>query len=126
MRVPTYNQEQITSEDGKPSDGFSLLLTQLLQGLQLGISDDGYAIPSVSSEPDSAGTGYTQLGVLEATYLTNVVNDESQNVIPGVRPGTIIFDPYELNGGVVGPPRVPQGQLKVLLNDGTFHAIVNL
>jgi len=121
MIVPTYSQEQIVDESGVPTSNFDLLLRQLLQGLQLYLSDDGYLVPSISSDPAD-----NELAVLQASFQGNTVNNESQTVTNGVRPGTIIFDPYELNGGAVGPPRVPKGQLKVLLNDGTFHAIVNL
>ena len=120
MIVPTYSPEKIVNEDGTPTDGFGLLLRQLLQGLQLSISEDGYLCPSVSSVSPPTPS---QLTVLENTFQSNFVNANTQTVITGVRPGTVIFDPYEVNGAVL-PAR--NGQLKVLLNDGTFHAIVNL
>lgn len=128
MIVPTYSPEKIVNEDGVPTDGFSLLLRQLLQGLQLSISEDGYLCPSVSSEPGSSETPPdlsqpSQLTVLQNTFQSNFVNVNTQTVITGVRPGTVIFDPYEVNGAT---PPARNGQLKVLLNNGTFHAIVNL
>lgn len=118
MIVPTYAQEQIVDKEGVPTSNFDLLLRQLLQGLQLSLSDDGYLVPSISSDPAD-----NQLAVLQASFQSDVVNPNSQTVTNGVRPGTIIFDPYESNGGAPGSPN---GQLKVLLKDGTFHAIVNL
>lgn len=124
MNIPEYLQQEIVKEDRYPTEAFSNFLRNLLQSMQLSISEEGYWIPSISSEPNSAGPGLTQLGVLEASFQTDVVNDNTQTVTTGVQAGTIIFDPYEVNGGGGMTPRL--GQLKVLLRDGTFHAIVNL
>lgn len=126
MIVPTYVQEQVVDKEGVPTAGFNTFLSNLIQNMNLSVSDEGYLIPSISSAPDSAGTGLTQIGVLQASFQGTVVNPSTQTVTVGVQVGTLIFDPYELNGGVIGPPRVPLGQLKVLLNDGIFHAVVNL
>lgn len=132
MIVPNYSQEKIVDEEGLPTENFASFLRNMLQNMQLSLSDEGYWIPSVTSEPNSAGVGETQLGVLAASYQPAgaAVNTNSLTVTVGVQVGTIVFDPYELNGGSVGPPRVPKGQLKVFLVDtattGSFHAIVNL
>ena len=129
MIVPTYVQEKLVDEQGEPTPGFVLFIQNLIQNMQLSVSDEGYLIPSVSSAnnsvtPSAAGG---QLAILQASYQnpSTPVNPNTQTVTVGVQVGTIIFDPYELNGGAAGPPRVPKGQLKVLLNDGLFHPIVN-
>ena len=123
MNIPPYLQEELVKEDRYPTEAFASFLRNLLQGMQLSISDEGYLIPSISSAPDSAGPGQTQLAVLQASFQSNTVNPNTQTVTTGVQAGTIIFDPYEVNGGSGGTPRL--GQLKVLLNDGTFHKITN-
>ena len=130
MNVPTYSEGPIVDKDGNATVGFQQLLKQLLQVMQLSVSDDGYLIPSVSSEPGSSELPPydplkpSQLDVLEATYKTDTVNNNTQTILQGVRPGTIIFDPWEVNGSV--DPLIPRyGQLKVLLNHGTFRPITN-
>jgi hypothetical protein len=40
----------------------------------------------------------------------------------GTPAGILVFDPAEINGGSSG---TPNGQLKVLLGDGTFHKVTN-
>lgn len=125
MNVPTYTQEQIVKEDRNPTDAFASFLRNLLQNMQLSISDEGYWIPSVTSQPGSnVGVPDNKLAVLQDSFQspTAPVDSNTQTVSTGVQPGTIIFDPWEVNGAVL-PAR--NGQLKVLLNDGTFHNIVN-
>ena len=125
MIVPNYVQEQIVNEERYPTENFSSFLINLLQSMQISISDEGYLIPSVSSDPTSVNptTSGGQLLQLQNSFQTNVVNPDTQTVTPGVQVGTIVFDPYEVNGGGGMTPRL--GQLKVLLRDGTFHNIVN-
>ena len=123
MIVPTYVQERIVDKEGIPSDGFNIFLRNLIQNMQLSISDEGYLIPSVTSAPNSSPPASTELGVLQASFQNNTVDPSTQTVTVGVQVGTIIFDPYEVNGAT---PPARNGQLKVLLADGTFHAIVNL
>ena len=129
MIVPTYVQEKIVDDQGMPTDGFTLFIQNLIQNMQLSLSDEGYLIPPISSDDNSVTPPIAggQLAVLQASFLsaTTPVDPNTQTVTVGVQVGTIIFDPYELNGGAAGPPRVPKGQLKVLLNDGLFHPIVN-
>ncbi len=126
MIVPNYVQEQIVDKEGFPTQNFSSFFINLLQGMQISISDEGYLVPSVSSDPNSVTpipTTGGQLAQLQASFQTGTVNPNTQTVTPGVQIGTIVFDPYEVNGGSGGTPRL--GQLKVLLNDGTFHKITN-
>jgi len=122
MIVPNYVQEQIVDEKGYPTDNFATFLINLLQNMQVSISNEGYLIPSVSSDPASA-TPTSQLAQLQASFQSETVNPDTQTVTTGVQVGTIVFDPYEVNGGSGGTPRL--GQLKVLLNDGTFHNVTN-
>lgn len=135
MIVPNYDGTQIVDEQGYPSPGFQNILQTLLKNMTQSVGNEGYLIPSVTSQPGSASlpppappTTLSQLDVLQASFqsASTPVSVDGQTVTVGALAGTIIFDPYELNGGAVGPPRVPKGQLKVLLNDGTFHAVVNL
>ena len=123
MNIPQYLQEALIKEDGYPTDAFSDFLRSLLQGMQLSISDEGYLIPSVSSDPNSVMPPTTggQLLQLQNSFQGLTVNPNTQTVTTGVQVGTIIFDPAEVNGGTTAP----LGQLKVLLNDGMFHKITN-
>ncbi len=123
MNIPQYLQEELVKEDRYPTDAFANFLRNLLQGMQLSISNEGYLIPSISSEPDAKLGGLSPLQVLQNSFLSNTVDPNSQTVTTGVQVGTIIFDPYEVNGGGGMTPRL--GQLKVLLNDGQFHPITN-
>lgn len=123
MIIPNYDGSKIADETGTPTPHFGNVLQTLLKNMTQSIGNEGYQIPLISSDPAN-----NQLAVIQASFQSSItpVNANTQTVTVGAQAGTIIFDPYELNGGAVGPPRVSKGQLKVLLNDGTFHAIVNL
>lgn len=117
MNIPNYENTQFTDRAGNLTDPWSLIMQQLISALQTNLSDYGYIIPSVTSAPNSAippATGTLRNQVQASFGLEN-----------GVVAGTLIFDPYELNGGSVGPPRSPNGQLFIMLNDGVFHPITN-
>lgn len=116
MIVPIYNQEEMVKEDRYPTDSFASFMRNLLQNLQIALGDEGFWVPSVTA---------ANITVLEANFANPAapVDPSSQTVSTGVQAGTLIFDPDELNGGAPGSPN---GQLKVMLKDGTFHAIVNL
>lgn len=111
MQVPTIIQGQFIDEDKGLSKEATNLMEQLLENMQSDLGSFGFAIPNVSSDPASVTPNAVggQLSQVQATY-------GSQN---GVKLGTLIFDPFEVNGGS------PNGQLKVLLGDGTFHKITN-
>lgn len=114
MRVPTYVEEKAVQENGFFTEPWQILLEQLLQNLQQAISDEGFLIPSVSSDansvtPPAAGG---QLSIIEASFGTD----------GGALAGTLVFDPAEVNGGTVSDPN---GQLKILLRDGVFHPVTN-
>lgn len=113
MIVPTYQEGQIVDENGMPLPGFAIFLQNLIQNMQLSVSDEGYLIPNVTD---------AQKAVIQASYQTTVVNPDSQTVTIGVQRGTMIFDTETSNGGAPGNPL---GQLYVLLNDGTFHPVTN-
>lgn len=112
MIIPTYQQGPIVDKEGNPLPGFGIFLQNLIQNMQLSVSDEGYLIPNVNN---------AQKGVIQASFQTNVVNPESQTVSVGVQTGTLIFDTETVNGGGGNP----LGQLYVLLNDGTFHPVTN-
>lgn len=116
MNIPNYEYCPAISRGGFFSDQWSLILQQLISNLQRGVGQEGFEISLVSSDPASVTppTAGGQLGHIQATFGTT-----NQNA---VIPGTVVFDPYEQNGAIL-PAR--NGQLKVLLNDGTFHAITN-
>jgi len=113
MIVPTYQAGAIVDKDGNPLPGFAIFLQNLIQNMQLSVSDEGYLIPSVTD---------AQKAVIQSSFQTSSVNPESQTVTVGVQAGTMIFDTETSNGGAPGSPR---GQLYVLLNDGTFHPVTN-
>ncbi len=110
MVIPTYAEDRIIDEEGKPLPGFISFIQNLIQNMQLSLSDEGYLIPSVTD---------AQKLVIQNSFQTTVVNPSSQTVSTGVRPGTMVFDTETANGGS------PNGQLWVLLNDGVFHPVTN-
>lgn len=116
MFVPTIPQENLIEKDGNTTKAWDNYLQQQQQNMQQCLSDEGFLIPSVSSDPTSVTPPATggQLAQVQASFGT-------QN---GASAGTVIFDPYEINGSV--DPLIPRyGQLKVLLRDGIFHNITN-
>lgn len=127
MIVPNYDGSKIVNEDGSPTPMFSNLLQTLLKNMTQSLGNEGFQVPVVSSDPASidppAAGG--QLLIIQNSFQSAAtpVNVNGQTVTVGAQAGTIVFDPYEVNGAVL-PAR--NGQLKVLLNDRAFHAIVNL
>lgn len=115
MQIPTFTQSPVVKEDGNFTDSWATNIKQLLQNMQQDLSNEGFKIPSVSSDPNSV-TPPTAGG-----QLLQIQN--SFNLQDGVEAGTLIFDPYEPNGAT---PPVSKGQLKILLNDGLFHGITNI
>ena len=111
MFVPVLSEGELVDKDGKPTQQWENTMIQLLQNLQEAISNEGFEIPFISSEVIAPAT---------QSNLTIIQNSFGQP--NGVIAGTTIFDPYEINGATL-PAR--NGQLKVLLNDGTFHKITN-
>jgi hypothetical protein len=101
-------------KEGKPSVSWQTLFIQLLQNLQQSLSNEGFVIPNVSSAANSVTPPVAggQLAVIQATYGTQ----------SGVQLGTLVFDPAEVNGSMTA---IPNGQLKILLGDGTFHKVTN-
>jgi hypothetical protein len=114
MDVPNFLPERVIDENGYWTEPWKSLMEQLLQNMQTDLGNEGFVNPSVSSDPTSVTPNAAggQLQQVQSSF-------GQQN---GVIAGTIIFDPYEVNGAVL-PAR--NGQLKVLLNDGTFHPITN-
>lgn len=84
---------------------YRLFWQQLLQILQQSLSNEGVVIPS----QDSAN-----LTIIQNSTLP----DGSQAALPG----TLLFNRSAVNGG---SSSAPNGQLYILLADGTFHPITN-
>lgn len=122
--VPTYVQEKAVDKEGDFTDGWQQYFSQQQQYIQANVGNQGYRVSWISSDPTSVTPSATggQVGQLEAAYA------QSATVRPGVVQtnlptlGTVIFDPFETNGGSSSKPN---GQLKVLLGDGLFHKITN-
>ena len=114
MFVPILSQADMVDQDGKPTISWQTLFIQLLQNLQQSLSNEGFVIPNVSSANNSVTPPVVggQLAVIQATYGMQY----------GVQLGTLVFDPAEVNGGSAP---LPNGQLKILLGDGTFHKVTN-
>lgn len=112
--IPVPTGENILDEKGNLLPSWGNFFDQNTQQMQQSLSNEGFWIPSVSSANDSVTPPASggQLAQLAASF-------GQQN---GVNAGTLIFDPAEVNGGSSGSPN---GQLKVILADGVFHAITN-
>lgn len=114
MNIPNFENIQFTDRQGNLTDPWQLILQSLISELQSGVGNEGFEISTISSDPASVTppTAGGELARIQSSF-------GNQN---GVEAGTVIFDPYEINGAVL-PDR--NGQLKVLLNDGIFHSITN-
>jgi len=111
--IPVPNDKPL-DKDNNWTTGWNNFFDQNTQQMQQSLSNEGFWIPSVSSDsnsvtPPAAGG---QLAQLAASFGQQ----------GGINAGTIVFDPAEVNGGSAPAPR---GQLKVILADGVFHAITN-
>jgi hypothetical protein len=114
MNIPNYENIQFTERTGYLTEQWQINMQQLISALQKNVGNEGFVISSVSSDPASVTptTVGGQLAQLQASFGQQT----------GVQVGTVVFDPYEVNGATL-PAR--NGQLKVMLADGTFHAITN-
>lgn len=114
MNIPNFENIQFIGKGGFLTDNYQNILQQLFSALQRGVGQEGFEISVVSSDPNSVTppTAGGQLLKIQSSF-------GEQN---GVIAGTVVFDPYEVNGAT---PPARNGQLKVLLNDGTFHGIMN-
>lgn len=116
MIVPNYDGQKIVDEQGYPTPQFYNLLQTLLKNLTQSIGNEGYQIPQLTN---------AQKTVIQNSFqsVTTPVNQNTQTVTVGAEAGTLIFDKETVNGGSLS---TPNGQLYILLGDGTFHAIPNL
>ena len=114
MNIPNFENIQFVDRSGVLTESWQNIMQQLFTQLQKGVGTEGFKVSVVSSNPASVTppTVGGQLAQVQASFGTQ----------EGVSAGTVVFDPYEVNGAT---PPARNGQLKVLLNDGTFHAITN-
>jgi hypothetical protein len=128
MIIPNYDGMAIVDENGMPTAAFTNILQTLLKNMTQCLSNEGFLIPAVSSANDSLDPPQAggQKAVIQASFNSNAtpVNPNSIAGKVGAQAGTLIFDPAIANGSI--DPLVPNGQLYILLGDGTFHAIPNL
>lgn len=109
-------KEPFVNKDGYLSDAAKNLIEQLLQNMQQNLSNEGSVMPSVSSANNSVNP--PQAGGQLAVIQNGTDSQGTQIALKG----TLVFDPAVVNGGT---SQNPNGQLKVLLNDGTFHPVTN-
>lgn len=119
MFVPTLPTEELVNENAENktldvSKPWKNFFEQQQSNMQMCLGEEGFWIPSVSSDDNSVTPSAPggQLAQVAASFGKQ----------GGVSAGVLVFDPYEVNNGTL---EHPMGQLKVLLNDGTFHSIVN-
>lgn len=116
MNVPAYVQEKAVDEKGYFTEQWQQFFSQMQQYIAGNLGVEGYSIPPVSSAANSVTPAAT------GGQLAQVQGQQDQFGTQIVQPGTTVFDPAEVNGG---SSSAPNGQLKVLLADGTFHKITN-
>ncbi len=111
VSVPT---DKAVDKDGNFTPPWGNFFDQNTQQMQQSLSNEGFWMPSVSSQPGSSTPpdNGTQLQTIANSFGTQ----------GGINSGTVVFDPYEVNGGTTD---APNGQLKVMLADGSFHKITN-
>jgi len=100
--IPVPNNPQMVDKEGNSTSDWGNFFDQNIQQMQINLSDEGFVIPSVSSANNSVNPPASggQLAQVQASYGQQT----------GAQLGTLIYDPNT-------------NQLKVLLSDGTFHAI---
>lgn len=107
MLVPTFEETKVINTDGDKegwfTDVYRNLFVNLLQQMQLSVGNEGYLIPSLNASERTQ---------IQSTFGTN----------GGAQAGTLIFGSDIINGG---SSMQPNGQLMVLLGDGTFHPVTN-
>lgn len=119
LNVPNYVNELAVDDQRNFTDPWQQFFSQLQHYMQTNLGSEGYKIPIISSDPASVSPSTVggQVAQLQASFGQQ----------PGVRgagvtAGTLIFDPYEVNGAT---PPARNGQLKILLADGLFHKVTN-
>lgn len=97
MNIPNYENTQAVEENGYFTDYWQILWQQLFTELQANAGNEGLVVPTLSSDPNSVDPPAVggQLAQIQTT---------AQN-------GTLVYDTFT-------------NELKVRLNDGTFHVIV--
>lgn len=88
---------QFVDKNGMLTNEAQTMLNTVFQAMQQDLSNQGFVIPAPS--------------------ITDI--SELEGEMPA---GTFIFDESVENGGT---PTEPLGQLKVMLADGTWHAVTN-
>lgn len=119
LNVPNYVNELAVDESRNFTDAWQQFFSQLQHYMQTNLGSEGYKIPIISSDPASVMPNATggQVAQIEASF------GQSPGVVgAGATAGTLIFDPYEVNGAT---PPARNGQLKILLADGLFHKVTN-
>lgn len=115
MMIPNYIDIPIVDQKtGLISQEWKVILQTLLTQLTKGAGQEGFQISVISSNPASVmpTTSGGQLLQVQNTF----------GLQGGAVAGTIVFDPYQINGGSMS---ARNGQLMVLLADGVFHPITN-
>ena len=97
MNIPTYVYDRPVQDDLYFTRTWQLLFENLLQNMQGALGPMGFAITTVSSDPNSVSppTAGGQLEKVRATF-------GQQN---GIIAGTVVYDPFE----------APNGSLKVVI-----------
>ena len=97
MNIPNFENTQVVDDEKYFTDNWQLLMQQLFTELQTNAGNEGLVVPTLSSDPNSVSPPAVggQLAQIQTT---------AQN-------GTLVYDTFT-------------NELKVRLNDGTFHVIV--
>jgi len=99
MNIPTFVQGRPLDDSGNWTKQWQMLWDQLLQKMQISLSDEGFVIPSQNqANINTIATGKNPDG----SYIC--------------MPGTVLFNTEAQDG---------LGQLQVFMNDHTFHGITN-
>lgn len=96
--IPSLPTGPFTDKEGNLTPMAKNFFDTLLINLREGISNEGFLIPS------------------QVQRDINVIEEKAQ-------PGTVLFNTALVNGGSTDSPN---GQLIVMLADGSFHEIPNL
>lgn len=99
MNIPNFTASALTNRDGTPTDIAYYFFQQLVSQLQQNVGPEGFVVPTLSSQNTSVTPPAAggQIAAIQAKAAN----------------GTLIYDSFT-------------DQLKVRLNDGTFHVVVTL
>ncbi len=97
MIVPNFVDVKVVNEDGTFTDEWRNIMQTLLQSAQLNLGNEGYVVPTVSSDPNSVTPPTSGGQLLQVQNNIITVNGVSSYTC---KFGTIIYDSFDNKGKI--------------------------